>query len=103
MYGGGEKELVGFADADRSMAEDWHVMLGYVFLVDSGAVSWSTKRQRIVSLSMTESEYIAVTHMAKGVLWLCSLIGQVFGPFPPNTATMLFSDNQSEIALSKDH
>ena len=52
---------------------------------------------------MTESEYIAVTHVAKEALWLHSLIGQVFGPFPLNTATTHFSDNQSAIMLSKDH
>ena len=100
---GREKELVGFADADGSMAEDRHATLGYAFLVDGGAVSWSTKRQEIVSLSTTESKYIAVTHMAKEVLWLHLLIGQVFGPFPLDTVTTLFSDNQSVIALSKDH
>ena len=103
LYGGGEKELIGYADADGSMAEDWRTMSGYAFLVDGGAVSWSTKRQEIVSLSTTESEYVAATHAAKEALWLHSLIGQVFGPVPLDTATTLFSDNQSAIALSKDH
>ena len=36
-------------------------------------------------------------------LWLHSLISQVFGPFRSDTATMLFSNNQWAIALSKDH
>ena len=102
-YGGGEKELIGYADADGSMAEDRRATSGYAFLVDGGAVSWSTKRQEIVSLSMTESEYVAATHAAKEALWLHLLIGQVFSPFPLDTATALFSDNQSAIALSKDH
>ena len=102
-YGGGEKELVGFADADGSMTEDQHMTSGYVFLVDGGAVSWSTKRQEIVLLSMTESEYITATHATKEELWLCSLIGQMFGPFPLDTATTLFSNNQSVITLLKDH
>ena len=95
--------MIGYADADGSMAEDWRATSGYAFLVDGGAVSWSTKRQEIVSLSTTESEYVAATRAAKEVLWLCLLIGQVFGPFPLDTATTLFSDNQSAIALSKDH
>ena len=50
---------------------------------------------------MTESEYIAATHAAKEALWLCSLIMQVFGPL--TQATTLFLDNQSAIALAKDH
>lgn len=102
-YGGVAKELVGYADADGSMSEDRRATSGYAFLVDGGAVSWSTKRQEIVSLSTTESEYIAATHASKEALWLRSLISQVFGPFPLDTATTLFSDNQSAIALSKDH
>ena len=100
-YGGDKKVLVGYADADGSMAEDRRAVSGYAFIVDGGAVSWSTKRQEIISLSTTESEYIAATHAAKEVLWLRSLITQVFGPL--TQATTLFSDNQSAIALAKDH
>jgi hypothetical protein len=51
MYGGQEISLEGYADADGSMAEDRHTILGYAFLIDSRAVSWSTKRQENVSLS----------------------------------------------------
>ena len=42
-YGGGVRELVGYANADGSMAKDWRMMPGYAFVVDGGAVSWSMK------------------------------------------------------------
>ena len=100
-YGGEEKELRGYADADGSMAEDRHAISGYAFLLHGGAVSWAAKRQEIVSLSTTESEYVAVTHASKEALWLRSLITQLFDvTLDPTT---LFSDNQSAIALTKDH
>lgn len=100
-YGGVENALVGYADADGSMGEDRRAISGYAFLIDGGAVSWSSKRQEIVSLSTTESEYIAATHATKEALWLRSFIGQLFEPLiEPIT---LFSDNQSAIALTKDH
>jgi len=83
------------------MTEDQHAISGYVFFIDGGAVSWNPKQQKIVSLLMMESKYIAVTHATQGVMWLCSLIAQVFGPF--NHVTTLFSDNQSVIALTTDH
>ncbi|KIO08044.1 hypothetical protein M404DRAFT_78898, partial [Pisolithus tinctorius Marx 270] len=100
-YGGAPNALVGYADADGSMAEDRRAVSGYAFLIDGGAVSWSSKRQKIVSLSTTESEYVAATHAAKEALWLRSLIGELFGPLVEPTT--LFSDNQSAIALTKDH
>ena len=100
-YGGVTKELVGYADADGSMAEDRKAISGYAFMVNGGAVSWSAKRQQIISLSTTESEYIAATYAAKEALWLRQLILQLFGI--TLDATTLFSDNQSAIALTKEH
>jgi hypothetical protein len=38
-YGGDEKELLGYADADGSMAEDRHAISGYAFILHGGAVS----------------------------------------------------------------
>ena len=100
-YGGVKKEMEGYADADGSMMEDRKAISGYAFIINGGAVSWSAKKQEIISLSTTESEYIAATYAAKEALWLRSLIFQLFGT--SLTATTLFSDNQSAIALTKEH
>jgi hypothetical protein len=100
-YGGVRSVLTGYADADGSMAEGRKAISGYAFLIDGGAVSWSSKRQEIVSLSTTESEYVAATHAAKEALWLRSFIGELFAPLADPIT--LFSDNQSAIALTKDH
>jgi len=100
-YGEQQRELLGYADADGSMAEDRRAVSGYAFLIHGGAISWSAKRQEIVSLSTTESEYVAATSAAKEALWLHSLITQLFGT--TLDATTLFSDNQSAIVLTKDH
>ncbi|CDO77187.1 hypothetical protein BN946_scf184705.g12 [Trametes cinnabarina] len=100
-YGATSLDLVGYSDADGSMHKDRKAISGYAFLIDGGAVSWSSKRQELISLSTTESEYVAVTHAAKEALWLRLLIGQVFAPFvDPLT---LYSDNQSAIALARDN
>jgi len=83
------------------MAKDHHTISSYTFLIDGGAVSWSSKRQEIISLSTTESEYVAATHGVKEALWLRSLLLEVFGPF--KDVTVLLCDNQSAIALACDH
>jgi hypothetical protein len=100
-FGHAKIDLAGYADADGSMAEDRHAISGYAFIVHGGAVSWSAKYQDIISLSTTKSEYVAVTHAAKEALWFRSLIEQLFRTIL--SPTTLFSDNQSAIALSKDH
>src|SRR5271155_2922427 len=82
------------------MGEDRGAISGYAFIINGGAVSWSAKRQEIISLSTTESEYIAAPYTAKEALWLRQLILQVFGI--TLDATTLFSDNQSAIALTKE-
>ena len=64
------KGLEGFTDADGAMQEHRHAITGYAFLIDRGAVSWSSKKQEIVTLSTTESEYVAITHAAKEAIWL---------------------------------
>jgi hypothetical protein len=69
-YGEQSRGLIGYTDADGSMGKDCKAISSYTFLIDSGAVSWSSKKQEIVSLSMTESEYIAATHGVKEALWL---------------------------------
>ena len=96
-----KQTLKGYTDMDGSMAEDRHTITGYAFLIDGGTISWSSKWQEIVSLSTTESEYITATHGMKEVLWLCSLLSEVFGTI--TMPTTLFLDNQAAIALMCDH
>ena len=100
-YGGAQSALTRYTDVDGSMAEDHRAVSGYAFLIDRGAVSWSSRRQPIVSLSTTKSEYITATHAAQEALWLRSFIAELFGPLAEPTT--LFSDNQSAIALTKNY
>jgi hypothetical protein len=101
LYGGIIKEMEGYADADGSMMEDRKAISGYGFIINGSAVSWSAKKQEIISLSTTESKYVAATYTAKEALWLRSLIFQLFSTSLPTTT--LFSDNQSAMALTKEH
>ena len=100
VYGGEKRGLVGYVDADGASQEHRRAISGYVFLIDGGAVSWSSKKQELVTLSTTEAEYVAATHAAKEAIWLRRLIGEVFKPI--DGPTVLFSDSQSAIALAKD-
>jgi len=57
--------LEGFTDADGATQWHRHAISGYVFTIDGGAISWSSKKQSIVTLSTTEAEYVAATHASQ--------------------------------------
>jgi hypothetical protein len=50
---------------------------GYIFCMAGGAISWSSKRQAVVSLSSTESEYVGLSLAAKEAVWLRRLVGAI--------------------------
>lgn len=92
---GGEKtDLVGYTDADGASQAHRQAISGYVFLIDGVAVSWSSRKQELVTLSTAESEYVA----AKEAIWLRRLITELFADGP--TPTTLYCDNQSTVAIA---
>jgi hypothetical protein len=100
VYGSETKGLEGYTDADGASQEHRHAISGYAFLIDGGAMSWSSKKQELVTLSTAEAEYVAATYAAKEALWLRRFIGEVFRPL--KNPIPLYSDSQSAIALTKD-
>jgi hypothetical protein len=77
LDGTDDANLVGYSDADGMSSKDRHAISGYVFLI-SDAVSWSSKRQEIVSLSTVEAEYVALTHATKKAIWLWNFLTEVY-------------------------
>ena len=59
VYGGEQRGLVGYVDADGASQDHRRAISGYVFMIDGGAVSWSSKKQELVTLSTAEAEYVA--------------------------------------------
>ena len=99
-YGITNNGLEGYTDADGSSQEHRHAISGYIFLINGGAISWSLKKQELVTLSTAKSEYIAATYAVKEALWLCQLINEVFQPL--KELITMYSDSQSAITLTKD-
>ena len=97
-YGVEHHNLVGYTDADRAVQEHRHAISGTVFLMDGGAISWSSQKQELVTLSTAEAEYVATTHAAKEAIWLCQLIFELFPSL--KLMTSLYCDNQAAIWLT---
>jgi hypothetical protein len=67
--------------------------------VGTTAVSWISQIQKIVALSTTEAEYIAVTEASKEMIWLQGLLAEMGFKQEKN---VLHSDSQSAIHLAKN-
>jgi hypothetical protein len=91
VYGITENGLEGYTNADGSLQEHWHAISGYVFLTNRGAVSWSSKKQELITLSTAESKYVAAMYTAKEAVWLQQIIDKIFQPI--TKPIILYSDS----------
>jgi len=95
-----KKGLEGYTDADGASQEHHHAISGFAYILDRGAVSWMSKKQELVTLSMAKAEYVAATHAVKEGVWLHRFVKEVFQPLVD--PTILYCDNQAAITLTKD-
>ena len=59
----GSKECVGYSDADwAGDLDNQRSTSGYVFKISGAVVSWRSKKQTCVALSMAEVEYMALAN-----------------------------------------
>ena len=73
---------------------------GYVIKLAGGAISWKSTKSKLSTLSSTESEYIALSSVTQEVMWIRELLAEL--GFEQQSATKIFEDNQSTIAIAND-
>lgn len=97
----GKAKLIGFSDSDYAGdLDDRKSTSGSVFIISSGAVTWSSKKQQIVTLSTTEAEFVAAASSSCQAIWLRRLLGVLHNQ--PQGPTLIYCDNVSAIKLSKN-
>jgi len=84
--------MAGDRDSSRSTT-------GYVFTVGGTAVSWISRLQKVVALSTTEAEYVAITEASKEMIWLQTFMEELGKKQEDNR---LYCDSQSAIHLAKN-
>jgi hypothetical protein len=98
---GDEGQLRAYADSDYAGdVDDRKSTSGFVFMLGTGVVSWSSKKQPVVTLSTTEAEFIAVASCACQGVWLRRILGNI--GLEQVTNTVIYCDNNSAIKLSKN-
>ena len=55
-------------------------MTGYSFLAAGGAITWKSKKQRVIALSSTEAEYVVLSEAGCKAMWLRNLYGELRFP-----------------------
>jgi transposase InsO family protein len=92
--------IQGYCDADFAMNGDRKSISGILFLLAGAPISWQAKKQTTVAQSTVESEYAAMAHAAKELIWLQQLLKDLgMSKYAPTT---LYCDNQGAISLAKN-
>jgi hypothetical protein len=97
----GNKQLVAFTDSDYARdIEDRKSISGYIFMLGGGAISWSSKKQHIVSLSTIEAEFMVAAACACQAVWMGRILEKL--NHAQDGCTTLMCDNSSTIKLSRN-
>jgi hypothetical protein len=67
-------------------------VMGYKFSLRSGAISWASRKQKVVTLSSTEAEYIGTSEAAKEACWLRMLLSGISVPIEIPTPILCDDD-----------
>ena len=104
VYGGEEELYVrGYANASfQTDRDDCRSQTGFVYVMNGGAVSWTSSKQDTVADSTTEAEYIAACEAAKEGVWIRKFLEDL-GVFPGCSKPLdLYCDNSGAIAHAKE-
>ena len=90
--------LKAWSDVNWGGEEGRESVSGFVFTLAGGAVSYSSKKQSSVALSTTESEYMALLHALKELIWLLRFLREI--GYDISNQNIIHTDNQGAIALA---
>lgn len=93
--------LIGFLDSDYTGdLDDRKSTSGFLFMLNFGAITWSSKKQQIVTLSIAEAEFLAAVSSSCQPIWLRRLL-EVLNNHQQDP-TIIYCGNASTIKLSKN-
>jgi hypothetical protein len=99
LHRSSSSDLVVYTNADWAGCPDTRrSMSGYAVFLGDNLVSWSAKRQTVISRSSAEAEYRAVANGVAEATWLRQLLHEL--QTLPSRCTLVYCDNISVVYLS---
>ena len=93
--------LSGYCDADwGGDLTDRKSTTGYCTFMNGNLISWQTKKQTTVALSTAEAEYMAISDLAKEIMWMRMILTEL--QLSIETPTIIYVDNQPAIRISEN-
>jgi hypothetical protein len=97
---GNQLDLYAFTNADwAGCVDDKKSTSGATFFLGGCLVSWSSKKQLVVSISTVEAQYIVATTFCTQVLWMKQMLEDIHIHY--NEPIPIFCDNTSANSISK--
>jgi hypothetical protein len=103
IVGYSDLDFVGCLDTDRSMS-------GYVFKLAGGAISWSSSKQTVMTLSTMYAEFVACYEAVGQAMWLkkfvpgLRVVDNIERPFKlyyNNKPVVLYAHNNKKTKVAK--
>ena len=96
----GDGNIVAYSDANYAECRDSRRSVsGHVVFLAGGPVMWGSRKQKCVTLSTMEAEYIALSDTAVEVRWARNLLGEL--EYEQDGPTQIFGDNVAANILTK--
>jgi len=93
--------LVGFTDVNwGGIEQDHRSTSGFCVFLHGECISWGSKKQRAVTLSTMEAEYMSLSLLTTELLWLRSLLHEL--GLTQEGPTVVMENNQSCIKLANN-
>nr|GFB25171.1 retrotransposon protein, putative, Ty1-copia subclass [Tanacetum cinerariifolium] len=104
MYAGKpntELDVTSFCDTSwQCDKRDTKSQMGYVFVVNGGAVDWKSKKQTTIAMHSAQAEYVAASEAAMEAVWIRKFVEDL-GMMPSlNKPINMYCDNSAAIIFA---